>query len=713
MLDARRNRTLAGTALAVVLAAPIIVYAASDSRQSALAATAPSETAALPAPEGAQPAAASKSTAAPTPDLSSRIPLPEPADLPPPSTADLGGPTTGTVPATPASAPAKEPVSGSQRLDSRVPVPDAAELPPPSVKDLAPPTQPAAVTPAKEPEQPALAAPSPTGKELPALATNLSEADILVAEKLRDLITGKFDRLVDRKRERAAVEAFYTKRGFAPLWLENGKASERAAAAIARLKNADTDGLDPHDYAAPDFATASDQPDALAQAELKLTNVLLTFARHASGGRFNASRVYREVEVPQPALDPADVLAKLADAKDLAKTMDGFDPPHAGFQLLKAKLVETLGRGGSDDSKRIADGPALKTGMQDARVPLVRERLGVAGDSASTTYDAKLAQAVKGFQQRNELRETGIVDAKTIEALNGPPAHRRVENIIATMERWRWLARDLGKAYVMINLPDFTLKVVRDGKTIFHTRIVIGKPAMATPIFSDEIENIVINPTWHVPESIVYKEYLPALEQDPTVLERMGLVVKHEGNKVVIEQPPSEANALGRMKFNFPNRFNVYLHDTPDKRLFALDKRAFSHGCMRVMNPPAFGEVLLSVGLPEGHYTAERLTGMFGTGEQTLSLKTFIPVHITYQTAYVDDAGKLVVRDDVYGLDSRVLAAVKTSEYRVADVGQGSAEAKREHSAAVAPTGGGRREARQTPMPRQNTGVGFFDRLFR
>jgi len=176
------------------------------------------------------------------------------------------------VPATRASAPVKEPTKepakGSQRLDAQVPVPDAAELPPPSVKDLALPTQPGAA-PAKEPGQPALAAPAPAGKELPALATNLSEADMPVAEKLRDLITGKFDRLVDRKRERTAVEAFYTKRGFAPLWVENGKASERVAAAVARLKNADTDGLDPRDYTAPDFA-ASDQPDALAQAELDL-----------------------------------------------------------------------------------------------------------------------------------------------------------------------------------------------------------------------------------------------------------------------------------------------------------------------------------------------------------------------------------------------------------------------------------------------------------
>jgi L,D-transpeptidase YcbB len=708
MLDARRTGTLASTALALVLAAPLIVYAAPDPRKNA--SRAPNNTAAASA-AGATRLAAAKNTGASTPDLASRIPLPEPADLPPPSTVDLGEPPTGTVPVTPVSAPAKEPASAAPRLDSQAPVPDAVE-PPPSVKDLALPTQPAAATPAKEPGQPALAAPAPVVKELPALATNLSEADMPVAEKLRDLITGKFDKLVDRKRERTAVEAFYTKRGFAPLWVENGKASDRAVAALARLKNADTDGLDPHDYAAPDIQAASDQPDVLAQAELRFTNVLLTFARHASGGRFNASRVYREVEVPQPALDPADVLARLADAKDLAKTMDGFDPPHAGFQSLKAKLTETLGRGNGEDSKRIPDGAPLKAGMQDPRVPLLRERLNVAGDSANSTYDAKLAEAVKGFQQRNELRATGILDAKTIEALNGPPAHRRVENIIATMERWRWLARDLGKAYVMINLPDYTLKVVRDGKTIYQTRIVVGKPAMATPIFSDEIENIVMNPTWHVPESIVNKEYLPALEQDPTVLERMGLIVKHEGNRVVIEQPPSEANALGRMKFNFPNRFNVYLHDTPDKRLFALDKRAFSHGCMRVMNPTAFGETLLSLGLPESHYSADRLTGMFGTGEQTLNFKTFVPVHITYQTAYVDDAGKLVVREDIYGLDSRVLAAIKTSEYRVADVGQGTTEVKREHVASPAPTGNGRREARQTPMPRQNTGFGFFG-LFR
>jgi murein L,D-transpeptidase YcbB/YkuD len=186
----------------------------------------------------------------------------------------------------------------------------------------------------------------------------------------------------------------------------------------------------------------------------------------------------------------------------------------------------------------------------------------------------------------------------------------------------------------------------------------------------------------------------------------MGLIVHHDRNgRIEITQPPSERNALGRMKFNFPNKFNVYLHDTPDKRLFALDRRAFSHGCMRVQNPTGFGEALLAVGLPDARYSADRLQHMFGRGEEWLKFKALIPVHITYQTAYVDEASKLVVREDIYGLDSRVLGAIKTPDVRVADGAPASSERHR---------AGKRHVARQGARPSQANGGGsFFDRLFR
>jgi murein L,D-transpeptidase YcbB/YkuD len=174
---------------------------------------------------------------------------------------------------------------------------------------------------------------------------------------------------------------------------------------------------------------------------------------------------------------------------------------------------------------------------------------------------------------------------------------------------------------------------------------------------------ITVNPTWNVPPSIIYKEYLPALQQDPTVLERMGLKLERDrSGGIHISQPPGERNALGRIRFNFPNKFLVYQHDTPDKHLFAKEKRAFSHGCMRVQNPDQYAATLLNIALPQEHYTPEKIRGMYGRNEFDIKLPTPIPVNITYQTAFVDSAGKLQIRPDVYGRDSTMLALLRNAK---------------------------------------------------
>jgi hypothetical protein len=197
---------------------------------------------------------------------------------------------------------------------------------------------------------------------------------------------------------------------------------------------------------------------------------------------------------------------------------------------------------------------------------------------------------------------------------------------------------------------------------------VIGKPEMPTPIMTADMKYITVNPTWNVPPSIVHREYLPALAQDPTVLARMGLRVDYGPDGVHIWQPPGDKNALGRIRFNFPNKFLVYQHDTPDKYMFALDKRAFSHGCMRVQDPAHYAEVLLSLVRPDDGYTEERIKKMFGPNETDIQFPTFIPVNLTYQTAFVDDAGKLELREDVYGRDRALLAILKGTDRKVADL---------------------------------------------
>jgi murein L,D-transpeptidase YcbB/YkuD len=433
---------------------------------------------------------------------------------------------------------------------------------------------------------------------------SLDPADRAVAEKIRDFFAGTSDRIFANKKERAAAEAFYQSRTYAPLWLDQGVANARATSAIARLKNADADGLEVGDYKTPNFAGLGS--DALAEADLKLTQTVLTYTRHVQAGRFPYTRVSRNIELPQAAPEPADILNAMAATQDADKALDAFSPQHEEYKKLKAMLAELRGASG----------------------------------------------ARKG------------------------DASRQIETIIANMERWRWYARDLGTAHVVVNQPDFTLRVMHEGRQVWTTRIVIGKPSMPTPLLSETMKHITVNPTWNVPPSIVHNEYLPALAQDPTVLSRMGLRVSYSGGGVHISQPPGPGNALGRIRFNFPNRFLVYQHDTPDKYYFAHEVRAYSHGCMRVQDPAKYAEVLLKIARPQEHWTAERITRMFGSSEQNLQLQpTPIWVHLTYQTAFVDSAGKLQMRRDIYNLDSRTLAALKSGRGGI----EAPPERKREH----------------------------------
>ena len=626
-------------------------------------------------------------------EIEAAIPLPDAADVPPPTFGDVTGTAAASKKTSGSSAEEAISPTEDKAIDAAIPLPDIADVPPPTTADLAPAPS---VSPAAGNEPPA-AAKEPAK---PTIAVSLSSVDQPIAEKLRELLTGKVERLLDRKKERAALESFYSGRGYAPLWIAEGAANERAKAVSARLKAADTDGLDPSDYPTPDFKAAAERPDALAEAEIKLTNSVLTYARHAQTGRVHFSRVSADIHYEQVFPDPAEILAKMADVADAGGALGAYNPPHEGYKALRAKLAEARAPRGEARPLRIAGGPVLKVGMRDDRVPLLRERLGVAG-GADTSYDKALAEAVKKFQRQHELSVSGNLDSSTIDVLNGPRRDRDTDVIIANMERWRWLPRDLGKAYVMANIPDFTLKVVSGGATVWHTKIVTGKPTMATPLLSEPMRFITVNPTWNVPPSIVQNEYLPALQEDPMALERIGLKIEYNRDGTVhIFQPPGDKNALGRIRFNFPNKFLVYQHDTPDKHLFAHEKRAYSHGCMRVENPLKYAEVLLSIARPRDGYTQERLHRMFGSGEQDIQFQTLIPVHLTYQTAFVDETGKLQIREDIYGRDGRVLTALRGDERRMADVAIERRDNPTRHQAVRLP-------------PRPDTGFSFFDRLFR
>jgi L,D-transpeptidase YcbB len=496
----------------------------------------------------------------------------------------------------------------------------------------------------------------------PDALSSLDPADRMIAERIRDLLAKKPDRIFASENEHAAVEAFYQKRNLAPLWLDKGLENARGKAVIARLKNADADGLDPGDYKTPSFAGLA--PDALAEADLTLTQTVLTYARHVQAGRF-PYRLVRDnnIGLPQAPPDPAQVLASVAAAADAGQALDELGPQNEPYQKLKAALAELRGKtaGGRGE---IAAGPVLtynrKHPMQDGRVPSLRERLNLSGEASDLRYDASLADGVKRFQRANELPATGRLDARTVRKLNHPAHDRRIDTVIANMERWRWYPRDLGKAHVEVNLPDFTLKVLHEGRQVWTSRIVIGKPSLPTPLLSEKMNSITINPTWHVPQSIVHNEYLPAQAKDPGVLSRMGLRVSYKDGEVQITMPPGGINPLGHIRFNFFNRFIVYQHDTPDQYMFAHDVRAESHGCMRVQDAAKYAEVLSHIARPDDQWTAEKIKSMFGSAEQEIPLQS-VPIwmHLTYQTAFVDDAGKLQTRRDLYNLDGRTLAAIK------------------------------------------------------
>ena len=307
--------------------------------------------------------------------------------------------------------------------------------------------------------------------------------------------------------------------------------------------------------------------------------------------------------------------------------------------------------------------------MTDPRVPTLRARLGLAAEP-NLNYDDALADAVAKFQDAHGLQPTGQLNGATIDALNGPNRGKRIDAILATLERWRWLPRELGRSHVMLNIPDYHLRVYHDGAKVWQTRVVVGKPTQQTPILTETMKTITVNPTWNVPQSIIYNELLPVYEGgDPQIFERQGLRVERgRDGGIRVYQPPGEHNALGHIRFNFPNKFLVYQHDTPEKHYFAHGRRAYSHGCMRVQDPVKYAEVLLSYAAPKLAMTQARIKQMFGGEEQQLELATPIPVHLTYQTAFVDEQGALQIRDDVYGHDTRLLSLLRGSERGVADV---------------------------------------------
>ncbi len=622
------------------------------------AVTAPAASA-TPAPAPTAPveaATAPATTPAPAADAASLIdaaasalPVPETIDLKAAPATATTTPATEAMPATAASTPAAAPVASPLLV---TPAPAAAAAP-------APAATPAAAAPATA------AAPAPVSTDA-AVAASLE--DQLVAEAMEKAGKVAVSRAgsADERAERAALATFYRDRGWRPFFVGAQDLTPEGRRLAKAIAASDRDGLDPADYALPQSRAGT--PEARAEAEFAVGETALRLVRHLASGRFAPSRVSDLVTPHPPKPKPAEVLAEFADGRDLDATIAGYAPPHEGYRRLKAELARLRGEP-ETPVVRLPDGPLLKPGQKDERVALLRERLGVASvasDADPETYDPALAEAVKAFQRERGLAATGKIGRSTVSALNAEAQGNadRIADVIVNMERWRWLPRDLGELHVIVNVPDFHLDVMKAGKSIHHARVITGRPENQTPIFSETMEYVVVNPYWNVPYSIVKKEMMSKLQAG-----RLGGSYEVEvGNRTVdpstvdwstvspgnvsIRQRPGDGNALGNIKFMFPNQHSVYIHDTSSRSLFSRDYRALSHGCVRVHEPFSFADAVLSEE-PET-LDGSRLKKMLGRGEKTVMLKRHVPVHIVYFTEFVDDAGQVQTRRDIYGHDARM-----------------------------------------------------------
>lgn len=517
---------------------------------------------------------------------------------------------------------------------------------------------------------------------LPAAARDLAAA---IEERL-DLAAASVAEGGGAGMEVAELRRFYADREFKPLWIDASGVGTKARIAAAALAAADLDGLNPQDYATAPIAERLGAGDTatLAELEVLLSRAVAQYAADLMAGRLVPADVDSELRIEPERPSAATVLAAVDSAPDLGAYLASFAPGTPNYARLKQALAAYRAVAAAGGWSTVAGGESLKPGMSDPRVPSLRQRLIESGDlsadvvvqpEAVLLYDPPLEAAVRRFQWRHGLTQDGVVGKRTVAAMN-VPVETRIDQMLLNMERRRWMPDDFGERYVFINMADFELKVVDGPKTIFDTRVIVGTPYHRTPVFSDLMTYVVLNPHWNITPTIARNEILPKLRKDTGYLAKNNIVVLSDWSDGAVpvdpstidwtqvsgrsfpyklRQEPGLQNALGRIKFMFPNPYNIYLHDTPSRQLFQETVRSFSHGCIRVQNPVDLGAVLLAA---DG-WSKERLDAAIATGEQkVVTLSRPVPVHLTYLTAWVNKDGSTHFRDDIYGRDELLAAAL-------------------------------------------------------
>jgi len=486
------------------------------------------------------------------------------------------------------------------------------------------------------------------------------------------------------------LEIFYKRKDFQPAWVINEIKLGQAHHLVEMIETSYLEGLTPDHYHLRTIKAllsevhenrnkkAPQDPEKLFDLDLLLTDAFLLLGCHFSAGCVNPVTVEAEWFTKQGKLDAAAVLEIALRENRIKDTLQGLLPPQDSYAKLKQALSAYRKIAIKGGWPSIPQGPSLKIGFRDERIIPLRQRLILSGhldldDNVPTvTFDSALENAVKKFQKLHGLDTDGVVGPSTLKALNAS-AEARARQIELNLERMRWIYRDLGQRYITVNIADFTLDLVENNKKKLSMKVVVGKPFWHTPVFSDKMTYIVLNPSWNVPHSIAVEETIPKIKKDPDYLVKQNMKILKDWSEDEEEidpnsidwqsldvrnfqyrfrQEPGPLNPLGSIKFVFPNEFGVYLHDTPSKKLFAKSVRSFSHGCIRLEKPIDLAEYLLN---DSPDWTREKLLTEIGTGkEQKIRLPKPVDIHILYLTAWVDDNGLLHFRDDIYGRDERL-----------------------------------------------------------
>ena len=479
------------------------------------------------------------------------------------------------------------------------------------------------------------------------------------------------------------LSKIYAQREFRPAW----SSESNVAALLEEIERSEDHGFEPDEFhrvqliALRDQVSQSDASAATrADFDVLLTDALARLAYHRYFGKVDPVDLDDKWNFERALIegDPARELNEVLDGEQVAAFFDEMeisDPWYDGVLEALARYRAIADKGGWPV---VPEGPALKPGMSDPRVPVLRTRLAATGDwqgvgSDSDLYDADLEQAVRRFQARHGLEDDGVVGKGSLDALN-VSAEARIDQIRVNLERGRWVLRGLGETFVIVNIAGFETYMNRDGKEIWATKSIVGRNYRKTPVFRDAIRFIEFNPTWTVPPGILRKDILPKARENPSYISEKGFTLVDGSGKQVdpksvdwskakpgnfpysIVQPPGPENALGLVKFMFPNPYLVYLHDTPSRGLFSKSERALSSGCVRIENPFDFAELLLS---DQPEWTRQKIDEVVASGETTrVNLKTPLPVLLLYWTVWVNPDGQVSFRRDIYERDSRVLAAL-------------------------------------------------------